>query len=36
MRERCLSAGASCYLRKPIDGRLLRDAIEAAVAGTQN
>lgn len=32
MRERCLSAGASNYLRKPIDGPLLRRAIEAAIA----
>ncbi len=32
MRRRCLSAGAANYLRKPIDGQVLRAAIQAAMA----
>jgi FixJ family two-component response regulator len=32
-RERCLALGAVRYLRKPIEGEVLIDAIEEAVAG---
>lgn len=32
MRRRCLTAGASVYLRKPIDGEVLRRAIDQAIA----
>lgn len=31
MRRRCILAGASGYLRKPIDGELLRRAIDQAI-----
>ncbi|WP_340119805.1 response regulator [Pelagibius sp. 7325] len=31
MRRRCLLAGAAGYLRKPIDGEVLRHAIDLAV-----
>jgi FixJ family two-component response regulator len=31
MRRRCLAAGASVYLRKPIDGEVLRRAIDQAI-----
>ena len=35
-REQCLAAGAAAYLRKPLDERLLLNAISAALgAGTQ-
>ncbi len=30
MKERCLAAGASAYLRKPLDDRILIDAINSA------
>jgi FixJ family two-component response regulator len=30
MKERCLIAGASAYLRKPLDDRVLIDAINSA------
>ena len=33
MRRRCILAGASGYLRKPIDGDLLRSAIDEAIEG---
>lgn len=33
MRRRCILAGASGYLRKPIDGELLRRAIDQAIGG---
>lgn len=33
MRRRCILAGASGYLRKPIDGELLRRAIGQAIGG---
>ena len=32
-RERCLSAGASAYLRKPLDGEVLLETINRAVNG---
>jgi FixJ family two-component response regulator len=31
MRRRCLLAGAAGYLRKPIDGEVLRHAIDQAI-----
>ncbi len=31
---RALSGGASAYLRKPLDGQVLREAIHAAVVGS--
>lgn len=31
--ERCLSAGASAFLRKPLDGEVLLEAIDRAVTG---
>ena len=31
-RERCLAAGAAAYLRKPLDDRLLLNAISAAIS----
>ena len=31
--ERCLSAGASAYLRKPLDGEVLLETIDRAVNG---
>ena len=35
-REECMAAGAAAYLRKPLDERLLLNAISAALgAGTQ-
>ena len=35
-REQCLAAGAAAYLRKPLDERLLLNAISAALgAGSQ-
>jgi CheY-like chemotaxis protein len=33
-REQCLAAGASAYLRKPLDERLLLNAISATVKRT--
>jgi FixJ family two-component response regulator len=33
-REECLAAGAKAYLRKPLDDRLLLNAISAALAAT--
>src|SRR3546814_11420031 len=33
MRRRCILAGASGYLRKPIAGELLRRAIDQAIGG---
>lgn len=33
LRRRCLSAGAAVYLRKPVDGQILREAIDEAIAG---
>lgn len=33
MRRRCMLAGASGYLRKPIDSELLRRAIDQAIGG---
>jgi DNA-binding response OmpR family regulator len=30
-REQCLAAGACAYLRKPLEGRLLLNAISAAM-----
>jgi len=33
-REQCLAAGASAYLRKPLDERLLLNAISANVNRT--
>jgi FixJ family two-component response regulator len=32
-REQCLAAGAAAYLRKPLDDKLLFNAISAALAG---
>ena len=32
LRERCLAAGAAAYLVKPLDGTLLLDSINSAVA----
>ena len=32
MRQRCLTAGAAAYLRKPIDAEVLRRAIDDAVS----
>jgi FixJ family two-component response regulator len=32
-RERVLALGASAYLRKPVDGQLLLDAIKTAMEG---
>jgi FixJ family two-component response regulator len=32
-RDQCLAAGACAYLRKPLEDRLLLNAISAAVAG---
>jgi DNA-binding NarL/FixJ family response regulator len=31
-REQCLAAGAAAYLRKPLDERLLLNAISAALS----
>ena len=33
-REQCLAAGAAAYLHKPLDGRLLLNAISAALGGS--
>jgi len=33
-REECLAAGAKAYLRKPLEDRLLLNAISAALAAT--
>lgn len=32
MRARCMAAGVSAYLRKPIDGKALLEAIDRAIA----
>ena len=32
LRQRCISAGASVYLRKPVDALVLRQAIDQAIA----
>jgi FixJ family two-component response regulator len=34
-REQCLAAGAAAYLRKPLDDRLLLNAISAALSKRQ-
>jgi FixJ family two-component response regulator len=34
-RDRCLRAGAAAYLRKPLDGSVLLDAIAAAQGGSR-
>ncbi len=36
MQARCLAAGASAYLRKPIDGKALVAAISRAISGAQS
>lgn len=36
MQARCLAAGASAYLRKPIDGKALVEAISRAISGAQS
>jgi FixJ family two-component response regulator len=33
--ERVLTAGAAAYLRKPVDGQVLLDAVESAIAGSK-
>jgi FixJ family two-component response regulator len=36
LRQRCISAGASVYLRKPVDAQVLREAIDQAIAAFRN